>query len=291
MPEFSVIITTHNRPTLLREAITSVLAQTVQDYEVIVIDDGSAPPARTPNDRRVRVVRRSDPGGPAAARNAGVRESRGDYLVFLDDDDLFTPNRLALGQEGPRRESIRVCDAGLLDQRSQAWMDRVRRGLTRRQGEGRIMRDEPWRRAAIPHVGQVTILAQTAPMFDERFWVAEDVDWWIRASRECGFERIGGVGYIKRIYDRPRVYSREDLDSMLRSTLLVLEENGQYFAEHKGAAAYRWRRIGFLYERLGRRSLARDAFRRAAMISGDPPSRWNMTRTYLPVPQRMRPRL
>jgi glycosyltransferase involved in cell wall biosynthesis len=291
MPLFSVIITTHNRPRLLREAVASVLAQTVQDHEVLVVDDGSTPPAIAPNDRRIRIIRKNDPGGPAAARNAGMRASRGKYLVFLDDDDLFTRNRLALGQEGTSRAPIAVCEASVLDQRSHPWIDPVRMGLRRLLCGNTQIGSVMGRTDPFPQVGQVTVLAEMAPRFDERLRVGEDVDWWIRASGISRAERIRGVGYIRRLHDRPRVRSREDLDRDLRSTMLLLEKNAEFFAKHPGAAAYRWRRIAFFNDRLGRRSQARDAFRRAAAISGEPPSTWEMTRTYLPIPRRMRSRL
>jgi glycosyltransferase involved in cell wall biosynthesis len=63
---------------------------------VVVIDDGSSPPARPPTrDPRVRLLRRADAGGVAAARNLGLDHSAGELLCFLDDDDWFYPTKLA----------------------------------------------------------------------------------------------------------------------------------------------------------------------------------------------------
>jgi glycosyltransferase involved in cell wall biosynthesis len=99
MPRISVIIPTYNRAALVREAVESVLGQTYSDFEVVVIDDGSTDETeevlRSFDDPRVKVIRRSN-GGVAAARNSGLIAARGDYLAFLDSDDLALPERLSL---------------------------------------------------------------------------------------------------------------------------------------------------------------------------------------------------
>jgi glycosyltransferase involved in cell wall biosynthesis len=82
---------------LLTETLDTVGAQTFSDYEVIVVDDGSpvAPPSG-PVPQRTRIIRQAN-AGPAAARNAGITESRGQYLVFLDADDHLLPPALDAG--------------------------------------------------------------------------------------------------------------------------------------------------------------------------------------------------
>ena len=94
--QFSVIIPTFNRLELLKAALRSVQEQTVPDFEVIVVDDGSTDGttewARTQSGVRVM---RQDNAGPSAARNLGARHATGNYLAFLDSDDLFFPDALA----------------------------------------------------------------------------------------------------------------------------------------------------------------------------------------------------
>jgi glycosyltransferase involved in cell wall biosynthesis len=90
----SVIIPTYNRPEFTQEAIDSVLGQTFQDLELIVIDDGSEPESRKWNvERRTRVYYRPHLG-VSAARNFGVSVSQGKYIAFLDSDDLWLPRKL-----------------------------------------------------------------------------------------------------------------------------------------------------------------------------------------------------
>ncbi len=96
---YSVVIPTHNYAHLLPFALESVLAQEGDDYEIIVIDDGStdntqAVVARyTATDKPVRYTRQEN-AGPAAARNRGQCEARGDYVLFLDADDRLLPGAL-----------------------------------------------------------------------------------------------------------------------------------------------------------------------------------------------------
>jgi len=90
---FSVVIPTFNRREKLLRAVSSVLAQRYTDYEVIVVDDGSSddtPEALARLGSKVVAIRQPNLG-PAAARMAGVRAAKGDYVAFLDSDDLWFP--------------------------------------------------------------------------------------------------------------------------------------------------------------------------------------------------------
>jgi glycosyltransferase involved in cell wall biosynthesis len=96
-PEVSVVITTYNRSDLLlKRSLPSVLAQTFKNLECIIVDDGSADDTEAvvrevmKKDNRVRYVKK-DNGGQASARNVGIREARGNYVAFTDDDDSFDP--------------------------------------------------------------------------------------------------------------------------------------------------------------------------------------------------------
>ncbi len=93
MAFFSVIIPTFNRLPLLKEALNSVWRQTFSDYEVIVIDDGSTDGTAEYLQSRCERMRffRQTNKGPGAARNLGVSNARGEYLAFLDSDDLWFP--------------------------------------------------------------------------------------------------------------------------------------------------------------------------------------------------------
>lgn len=96
-PLFTIVVPVYNRAHLIERTLQSVLAQTCQDFEVIVVDDGSkddieAAIARV-GDPRVRLIRQEN-GGGGAARNNGIENAVGQYIAFLDSDDLFMPDKL-----------------------------------------------------------------------------------------------------------------------------------------------------------------------------------------------------
>jgi glycosyltransferase involved in cell wall biosynthesis len=97
--EVSVVIPTRNRSRMLAAALRSVLRQRDVEIEVVVVDETSTDDTSyvvsACDDPRLRMVRNATPTGPNAARNRGARESHGEWLAFLDDDDLWAPTKLA----------------------------------------------------------------------------------------------------------------------------------------------------------------------------------------------------
>ena len=152
-PSFSIVLPTYNRPKRLRDCLGAVAALDYprEQYEVIVVDDGSPRPAlpvveainaEVGADWRVRAVRQ-DNAGPAAARNYGAREARGEYLVFLDDD--CRPRRDWLrafaGGFAGRPDALlggRIANALANNARAEAsqWLTDFVYGWGRRQGHG-----------------------------------------------------------------------------------------------------------------------------------------------------------
>ena len=94
---FSVVIPLYNNEKFITRAIESVITQTKQDFEIIVVDDGStdesARRVRELKYDRIHLVQQSN-AGPGSARNRGIQESHYDYIAFLDADDVFLPNHL-----------------------------------------------------------------------------------------------------------------------------------------------------------------------------------------------------
>jgi glycosyltransferase involved in cell wall biosynthesis len=97
-PLVSVVIPTHNYSGFVTEAVESVLSQTYTNIDLIVVDDGSTDDTR---ERlalfgdRVRYIYQEN-SGPSAARNTGIRAAKGEYIAFLDADDLFHPRKLEI---------------------------------------------------------------------------------------------------------------------------------------------------------------------------------------------------
>ena len=98
LPLVSVVVPTHNRPEMLAEALASVRAQTFTDYEVIVVSNGESDEVRRASHE---VAAAHDclyfalpEGNLPAARNFGIKHAKGEWIAFLDDDDLWLPNKL-----------------------------------------------------------------------------------------------------------------------------------------------------------------------------------------------------
>lgn len=99
----SVVVPTYNRADTIGRAIRSILCQTYTAYEVIVVDDGSTDHTeeviKQIEDDRIRYVRLEQNQGASHARNVGIRESKYDYIAFLDSDDEWMPDKLELQME------------------------------------------------------------------------------------------------------------------------------------------------------------------------------------------------
>ena len=99
-PTVSVVLPAYNRAGTIRAAIESVLRQTWTDFELLVVDDGSADgtleAARAVCDPRLRTLSTGRNRGPSGARNMGIREARGAWVAFQDSDDEWLPDKLAL---------------------------------------------------------------------------------------------------------------------------------------------------------------------------------------------------
>ncbi len=98
-PSVSVILPVYNRPGVVIRAIASVLDQSFSDFELVIVDDGSTPPLTLPDeicaDDRVKIVHLEQNQGPSAARNAGAKAARGQWLAWLDSDDSWHVDKLA----------------------------------------------------------------------------------------------------------------------------------------------------------------------------------------------------
>ncbi|HWW61638.1 MAG TPA: glycosyltransferase family 2 protein, partial [Thermoanaerobaculia bacterium] len=108
-PEVTAVITTHVRPLHVHEALASVRAETHKDMEIVIVDDGGAfaAPAGEPRPE-VRVVR-GESLGIGRARNLGLAAARGEFIIFLDDDDVALPHRIATLLSAARQSGASLC--------------------------------------------------------------------------------------------------------------------------------------------------------------------------------------
>jgi len=183
MPEISVVIPTHNRWSLLRRTLAGALAQEDVDLEVIVVDDGSEDGTherlQAIADPRLRVLRNETPKRVAGARNCGIEVAAGEWIGFLDDDDLWAPRKLRTLLDAPGAGEAAVVYSAMVAIDTE--LDVL--GVQEAPDPAGMM-DEILCRQAIPggcsNLIARTELARGVGGFDTELRVAEDWDMWIR---------------------------------------------------------------------------------------------------------------
>jgi len=186
-PAVSVVIPTFERAGLVGRAVHSVLAQTFDDVEVLVVDDAStddtADVVGAIGDPRIRYVRQSVNAGAGAARNRGIHESRGRYIAFLDSDDIWLPCKL--------ERQVALLDV------APAAVGLVYGGTEVEHATGEVTTSCPHERGDlhrrllernVVHGGGSNAMIRrsvvaSAGFFDERFDAIEDHDYWVRIAR------------------------------------------------------------------------------------------------------------
>lgn len=181
MPKISVVIPAYNAMTYLPETVESVLKQTFADFEVLIINDGSSDHivqwASQVVDPRVKLISQENQGLPGA-RNTGIAQARGEYIAFLDADDLWEPTKL--------EKQVRCIDdnpeVGLVH----AWMVLVDE---QSKSTGKVMPSYAegyvWNQLAeknviaCPSVMVRRCCFETVGMFDKSLRSLEDWDMWI----------------------------------------------------------------------------------------------------------------
>ncbi|SMC25026.1 Glycosyl transferase family 2 [Desulfacinum hydrothermale DSM 13146] len=177
----SVIIPTHNRAHMVREAVDSVLAQEGVRMEIIVVDDGSTdetPEVLAPYRDRILVIRQSN-RGVSAARNRGVQAARGQWIAFLDSDDLWLPGKLRA-----QLDFFAAHPRWLICQTEEVWIRNGRRWNPKRyhaKPSGHCF-DRLLERCLISPSAVMLhrSLLEQVGLFDEDLPACEDYDLWLR---------------------------------------------------------------------------------------------------------------
>jgi glycosyltransferase involved in cell wall biosynthesis len=240
-PLVSVIMPAYNAAAFIAESIESVLHQTHAAFELIVIDDGSSDDTAAiveryaAADARVRLIRCRNSGKPSIARNIGIGQASGDYLSFLDSDDVWLPERLARTVAGMRAHPEWIAafhDIDIVDSAGR------KTGSTYLENSGFMAMaashlralDDGWHDCgarffvfmslhySAVHTQSVIIDRRQAGLdllrFDEDYVICEDSDLWLRLAL------WGRYGYLDRVLSAYRQHAT----SITKKQLLFAEQ-------------------------------------------------------------------
>lgn len=223
-PKVSVVIPAYNAMTFLPETLGSVLQQTFTDIEVLIVNDGSTDAIKswftTVDDARVRLICQANQGLPGA-RNTGITEAQGEYIAFIDADDLWEPTKL--------EKQVQCLDAKpevglvyawtlLIDQHGNSTGT-----VTAAQVEGNV-----WEKLLLGDVvgsGSAAMVRRSCfdrvGLFDTDLTSIEDCDMWVRIAAHYPFAVIKEVLVYYR--QHPTSMSR-DYENMAQNSRLKIEK-------------------------------------------------------------------
>ncbi|HUK92197.1 MAG TPA: glycosyltransferase [Blastocatellia bacterium] len=275
-PNVSVIVPTYNNSRFVCQALDSIVAQSFRNLEIIVIDDGSTDDtaaALAPYRDLITLVRTRNQG-PAAARNAGIKRAKGDFIAFLDSDDLWLPEKLdrqvahliahpEIGIVFCDSETFGGGDHSRCRDRGNPWSEPGAALET-------LLTHRPIALSSV--VVRKSCLAG-AGMFDESLRGAEDYNLFLRLSRQFRFGVVDGALVRKRLHEDNL---SDDLACMHRDEIANVRKLASLFPKE---SLHVRRLSGQIHFRFGRYYFDRRDFVRArhcflSALRNRPLSRW-----------------
>jgi len=195
MPLFSIAATTYNHAGLVRKTLESVLKQTIQDFEVIIVDDGSTDGTKeeilSVKDERIKYVYQKPSGLPAAARNRSIKRCSARYIALLDGDDIWFPQKLEKTLEMFKMypETDITCHDFNITGKGIHAVRRSRLGPYPEDMYGKLLLDNKCL-AISTTVLKREVFFKQGFWFDEdmRLFSVEDYDFWLRLAKSGKFK-------------------------------------------------------------------------------------------------------
>ena len=270
MPKVSVSIPTYNRAEFLRSAVISVLNQTFQNFEIIVIDDASKDHTqevvKSLNDKRIRHIRHEENKGVSAARNTGVANSNGEYVAFLDDDDEWLPEKLQ-----KQLDLLEACPpiVGVVYTGIFVVEESSRKILARYfpKSRGNVFEEVLTQN----YIAQTSTLLlrkecfERVGLFDENIDFGEDYDMWLRISKEFQFEYVNELLVKHLIHGYWPSLSR-NYEAVISSINILLKKHAYLLASNNKGHSSRYRELGEIYCCIGDIRKGREAFAQAIKL-------------------------
>jgi len=263
MPKVSVIIPTHNRAEFLRSAITSVLNQTFQDFEIVIVDDASKDHTREVvanfNDTRIKVIHNQVSKGDAGARNVGIMNSKSEYIAFLDDDDEWLPEKLKIQTcllDDSHLEVGGICTAYFtIEKRCGQILSTVNpKMIDLSKGNPIATSSILLRRECFEKCG----------LFDESMLTCSDYDMWIRISKNFSFKIIENA-LVKYYFNENGLTL--NYEKQARGLEILLKKHDDFFKSDYKGYSKQYLELGVIYFYNGESKNGRKAFSKSIRVN------------------------
>lgn len=236
----TIIIPTYNRPHLLPRAVESALGQTLDEIEVIVVDDASTEPVQLPEHPKLRVIRLENNQGISAVRNIGAKAARSRWITFLDDDDILLPHHAEVALKALRETTLPPPVAALsgmevVTPTGQVLQTRIPPTLKR--GAYFHLEDIPSDQSFL---SKQTLVVERELLlglggYDEAFSSREHTELFLRLNPVCSLLGIPAVTYRQTAHQGARLSQADklrqlDFARLLRKHKTVFQAHPQGFA-------------------------------------------------------------
>jgi len=253
-PKISAIIPTYNRAKLLPRVIKSVLDQTFQDFELIVVDDGSTDNTKEvvekfqKEDPRIKYIWQENSGGPAKPINTGIKNSSGKYIAILESDDEWLPEKLEKQVEILEKFQ----NVGLVSCYAMKIFPNGKKIIYKTPFSG-ILRKEDWKKYwqlwGILSLSTVLIRKESIEkvgLLDEKLKITADVDFYLRFIKQFDFYFLPII--LINYYQNEESQSRKDFwITQIPEYEYILEKYKEDFKECKKAKSRFLRTLGTFY--------------------------------------------
>lgn len=270
-PFISVIIPTYNCARFLMESVGSVLSQTYRPYEIIVIDDGSTDNTKEvlqPVMQRIKYVQLEQNKGSPVVRNIGIQAAQGEYVAFLDADDVWLPEKLQTDRECFDKHP----DVGMvyskhinIDEKGVVFHGAMKKRLPCGKIFVQLFSEQNFIITSSVVVRKAVF--ETTGLFDEQLFNCQDWDMWLRIA--FYFKSAGIDKPLVKYRHNPHSLSK-NRDNVLKYQKLVIDKTYAAFKDtmggiseklyHKRLASH-YAKAGRYYVRIGDKRLAHENFR------------------------------
>jgi len=269
-PTVSVIIPTYNRAHLIGRSIQSVLNQTYQDFELIIVDDGSTDNTEEvikkfqEHDKRTKYIKHNKNKGGSAARNTGIKNAKGKYIAFLDSDDEWLIGKLKRQMKFIKNSSseVGVFYTGFI-YKNVLNRDTWKKYIPSKRG---WIFEDILTENCVGTTSTVLIKSrcfEKAGLFNENLPSCQDWEMWIRIAKEYQFDFIEDP-LVRYYIHKSRIST--DLKAKINGIMIIINEFSGEFISRKNIYSQHHFNIGNLYCQMGNMKKGRELFLKAIKL-------------------------